>query len=308
MRNIYLPIIILGLLISGLVWFSLYQSNSYKQIISSLQNQVNSVASSVNSISKQNENTLTTNQTTSSTPKTQEQLITGAVEKITPSVVSIIISKKVPSMDITYTNPFSDNPFLKDFGFQIPEYHQKDSTKQKIGAGTGLIVDARGYVLTNNHVVSDTEAEYTIVLQDSTQKNAKVIFTDEQDDVALLKIDGSYPHTASLGDSSKLKIGQTVIAVGNALGEYDNTVSVGIVSGLNRDIEATDENSTALEKLHGVIQTDVSVNPGNSGGPLTDLNGDVIGINVAQAVGSNNINFSLPINAIKKTIENKISK
>lgn len=302
--------------------FSLYQSQTYRKKVLDLQTQLDNLSGSIKGFQQKPPTQedkknlipppLTTSTRRLSNPipdkpsQSQEQLVTSAVAKITPSVVSIVISKYTSNLDITYTNPFGDNPLFKDFRFKIPVFQQDGVSKEKVGAGTGLIIDTKGYILTNNHVVSDTEAEYTILLSTGVQKKAKIIYNDPINDVAILKIDGTYPSVASLGDSSSLKVGQTVIAVGNALGEYDNTVSVGIVSGLNRDIEAGDENSTTTEKLNGVIQTDVSVNPGNSGGPLTNLDGDVIGINVATAVESNNINFSIPINLIKKTIKDAI--
>lgn len=317
----------------GIGVFGFYQSQIYKKKVLDLQNQVGSLSNSIKGLEKNQQSNVPSVQqngaglqnqenpqatSDSGNNKTiqnqalptqnQEQLITSAVAKITPSVVSIVISKYSPNLDVTYVNPFGNDPYFKDFGFEIPVYQQKGVSKQKVGAGTGLIIDPKGYVLTNKHVVSDTEAEYTVLLSNGNQKNAKVIYKDPTNDVAILKIDGTYPNIATLGDSSSLKLGQTVIAVGNALGEYNNTVSVGSVSGLNRNIEAGDENSTSTEKLNGVIQTDVSVNPGNSGGPLTNLYGDVIGINVATAVDSNNINFSIPINSVKNSIKNIIPK
>ncbi len=291
---------IIGLtFLAGLTAFSVYQSAFYKNQIGVLQNQINV-------ITKNSRSYLANSKDSGS--QTQEQLTTSAVSKITPSVVSITILKKLPNIDVYYANPFENDPSLKDFGFQIPVAKNKGDKKEKIGAGTGIIIDRRGYILTNNHVVSDTGAEYTATLLNGDVKVAKIFYQDKVRDIAILKIDGSYQNTASLGDSSNLKIGQTVIAVGNALGEYNNTVSLGIVSGLGRDIEASDENTTTTEKLKGVIQTDVSVNPGNSGGPLTDLNGDVIGINVATAIDSNNINFSIPINNVKNIVNRVIPK
>ncbi|MEI6480063.1 MAG: trypsin-like peptidase domain-containing protein [bacterium] len=288
-----------GLTLLGLTAFSVYQSAFYKNQIGLLQNQINV-------ITKNSRGYLANSKDEEF--QTQEQLTTSAVSKITPAVVSVTILKSIPNIDVYYTNPFENDPSLKDFGFKIPVVKKKGDKKEKIGAGTGIIIDRHGYVLTNNHVVSDTDAEYTVTLLNGDTKVAKIFYQDKVRDIAILKIDGSYQNTASLGDSSNLKIGQTVIAVGNALGEYNNTVSLGIVSGLNRDIEAGDENTTATEKLKGVIQTDVSVNPGNSGGPLTDLNGDVIGINVATAIDSNNINFSIPINNVKNILNRVIPK
>ncbi len=165
------------------------------------------------------------------------------------------------------------------------------------------MITSDGYILTNRHVVVDQTADYTVLLSDGSQKPAKIIYIDQSNDVAIVKIEGSYPKV-SLGDSSSLKLGQSVIAIGNALGEYNNSVSVGIVSGLNRSITASGEGTS--EDLSGVIQTDAAINPGNSGGPLLDLNGRVVGINVATVVGSSNISFSIPINTVKAIINSVI--
>ena len=235
--------------------------------------------------------------------KSQDQLLTDAVAKVAPSVVSIVVSKDVPKLEVTYVNPFGDNPFFKDFNFKVPVYKQKGVELKKVGAGTGFLISTNGYILTNRHVVSDTSATYTALLSNGTQKEGKVVYRDTQNDIALLKIEGVNFKAVSLGDSNTLKLGQTVIAIGNALGEYSNSVSVGIISGLNRSIEAGD--GRVSEKLAGIIQTDAAINPGNSGGPLTTLEGEVVGINVATLSGSSNISFSIPVN-IAKTALNTI--
>ncbi|MDO8594362.1 MAG: trypsin-like peptidase domain-containing protein [bacterium] len=232
--------------------------------------------------------------------KSQDELLTGAVANITPSVVSIVVSKDVPKLVVEYVNPFGNDPFFKDFNYRVPVYKQKGTVNQKVGAGTGFIISADGYILTNRHVVSDPAATYTALLSDGSQKNGKVVFRDTEHDLALLKIEGGPFKPAPLGDSSSLKLGQTVIAVGNALGEYNNSVSVGIISGLNRTIEAGSGQNR--ETLVGVIQTDAAINPGNSGGPLITTAGEVIGVNVATVVGSSNISFSIPISTAKNLI------
>jgi len=140
-----------------------------------------------------------------------------------------------------------------------------------------------------------------VLLSSGVQKTAQVVHRDQTYDLALLKIDGGGYPALSLGDSSNLKLGQTVAAIGNALGEYNNTVSVGIISGLDRTIEALDDRG-AVETLSGVIQTDAAINRGNSGGPLLDLSGKAIGVNVAVQGGANNIAFSIPINTVKSLI------
>ncbi len=234
--------------------------------------------------------------------KSQDELLTDAVSKVTPAVVSIVISKDVPKLEIVYTNPFGDDPFFKDFGVRVPTYRQIGTEKKKVGAGTGFLISKNGYIITNRHVVDDTQATYTALLTDGTQKTAQVVYRDSAIDVAIIKIEGSDYKFANLGNSDTLKLGQAVFAVGNALGEYNNSVSTGIISGLNRDIQASGNNGGS-ELLKGVIQTDAAINPGNSGGPLVTLDGKVVGINVATVVGSNNISFSIPINKIKGIIQ-----
>lgn len=233
--------------------------------------------------------------------KSQDELLTSAVAKVAPSVVSIVITKDVPQLEITYVNPFGDDPFFKDFGFQVPVYRQKGTQKQKVGAGTGFFISQDGYILTNKHVVFEENASYTVLLADGGQKEARVMYKDPQMDVAIIKVEGKNYKAVSLGNSSQLKLGQNVIAIGNALGEYNNSISVGIISGLNRSLEAA--GSSGAEQLSGVIQTDAAINPGNSGGPLIDLNGNVIGVNVATTRNASNISFSIPIDTAKQIIK-----
>ena len=220
--------------------------------------------------------------------------------QVAPAVVSIVVSKDVPKLEIEYINPFGNDPFFRDFGVRIPVYRQKGVTEQKVGAGTGFLIRSDGYIITNRHVVSDVQAKYTVLLSSGEQKAAEVVYRDPQYDIAILRIAGKgYPYVR-LGDSDKLKLGQTVFAIGNALGEYNNSVSVGIISGLNRTIEASD--GRQIEKITGVIQTDAAINPGNSGGPLVDLSGKVIGVNVATVRGSENIGFAIPVKVVKQIL------
>lgn len=227
----------------------------------------------------------------------QDDLLTAAVAKVSPAVVSIVISKDVPQLEVVYENPFGNDPFFKDFGFKVPRYRQKGTVNQKVGAGTGFLVSSDGYIVTNRHVVADTGATYTVLLSTGEQKPAQVIYKDQGNDLALVKITGSGYPAVSLGSSRDLKLGQSVFAVGNALGEYNNSISVGVVSGLERDITA------GGESLKGVIQTDAAINPGNSGGPLVDLGGQVVGVNVATVQGASSISFSIPIDQVKSLVE-----
>lgn len=234
-----------------------------------------------------------------------EKLITDIVEKASPAVVSIIISKNVPVFEKYYINPFEefDLPpeFKEFFEFQIPQYRQKGTKKKEIGAGTGFVISPDGLIATNKHVVIEKDAEYTVYFNDGRKYKAKVVAIHPVDDLAIIKINAKNLPYLTLGDSDKLKLGQTVIAIGNALGEFQNTVSVGVVSGLRRNIVATDEKGR-IERLEGLIQTDAAINPGNSGGPLINLRGEVIGINTAIARGAENIGFAIPVNRLKNMI------
>jgi len=232
--------------------------------------------------------------------KSQDELLTEAVAKVSPAVVSIVVAKDVPKLEVEYVNPFGDDPFFRDFNFRVPVYRQKGVERQKIGAGTGFLVTKDGYILTNRHVVADSAAVYTVLLADGKQLSGKVVFRDPKNDLAIVKIEGGPFKTVTLGNSGDLKLGQTVIAIGNALGEYNNSVSVGIISGLDRSLEAND--GRTVVQLSGVLQTDAAINPGNSGGPLVNMVGEVIGVNVATVIGSSNISFSIPISTAKSLI------
>jgi len=230
----------------------------------------------------------------------QDGQLVEAVSKIVPAVVSIVIGKDVPQYEIIYVNPFGDDPFFKAFDVRIPQYRKRGTTEQKVGTGSGFLISPNGYIVTNRHVLGDPSDRYYVLLSSGVQKQAVVIYKDSDIDIAILKIEGSNYPFVTLGDSDKLKLGQTVFAVGNALGEYNNSVSVGIISGLNRNINAFGGNVS--ERLRGVIQTDAAINPGNSGGPLVNLNGEVVGVNVAYNQNAQNIGFSIPINSIKNII------
>ncbi len=235
----------------------------------------------------------------------QEHFVIDAVKKTNPAVISIIISKEVPKYE-TYIDPNQqNNPFgdlFPGFSFNIPQYRQNGTEKKDIGGGSGFLVSSGGLIVTNKHVVERKDVEYTVFTNDSKKHSATVVARDPVLDIALIKIEGSGFPYLSLGNSDNLEVGQSVIAIGNALAEYRNTVSVGVVSGLARSVTAG-SSSGSVEFLDHVIQTDAAINPGNSGGPLLDLSGKVIGVNVAMAQGSQNIGFALPINSIKSAIE-----
>ena len=236
--------------------------------------------------------------------QTQEELIVKVVKDASPSVVSVIATKDLPVVEQYFGEPFGGDEFFRQFfpEFQVPQYRQKGTEKKEIGSGTGFIVSSDGLIVTNKHVVSDTEAEYTVLTNDEKKYAANVLARDPVQDVAILKIEKTGLTPLRLGDSDKVQIGQTVITIGNALGEFRNTVGVGVVSGLSRSIVASGP-GTPAESIEGVIQTDAAINPGNSGGPLLNLNGEVIGVNTAMVSGAQSIGFALPINKVKKDIE-----
>ncbi len=230
--------------------------------------------------------------------QSQDDLLTSTVAKTAPAVVSIVISKDVPLLKVQYVNPFGNDPNFNGVSIRVPKYEQVGTQKKQIGAGTGFFIRSDGYIITNKHVVDTPGAEYTILLASGGKKVATVIYRDPEKDIAVLRIDGSGYPTIALGDSSTIKLGQTVAAIGNALGEYSNSVSVGIISGLDRTIQARDGTGN-VETLKGIIQTDTAINPGNSGGPLLNLDGAAIGVNVAVTEGANSIAFAIPISDIK---------
>jgi serine protease Do len=236
---------------------------------------------------------------------TEESRIIDVVEKASPAVVSIVITKDVPIIEQYYQefNPFGDDFFNDFFGnngfkFRIPQQRQKGTEKREVGGGSGFFISADGYIVTNKHVVDDDKAEYTVLTNDGKKYDAEILAKDSMLDVAILKVKGNGFSYLSFGDSDRLKPGQTVIAIGNALGEFRNSVSVGVVSGLSRSVVAGDLFGKS-EQLEGVIQTDAAINPGNSGGPLLDIAGKVIGVNVAMSRGAENIGFALTSNTVK---------
>jgi serine protease Do len=232
-------------------------------------------------------------------PKTKKHIspIVEISKKVCPAVITIVISKDLPKIDGFYMMPFGGNDVM------MPRVKDGQTEPVKIGGGSGFIVSPDGLIITSRHVVEDPEAEYTIIVEPTKKYPAKVLARDPIDDIAILKIEEqNLPHL-ELGESDKLELGQEVVAVGNALGEFHDTVSAGIVSGLSRLIQATNEFTRQAERLKGLIQTDAAINPGNSGGPLVDMEGKVVGINTAMVMGAQNIGFAIPINYAKKDLE-----
>lgn len=227
-----------------------------------------------------------------------DKLPIESVKKVGPAVVSVVISKYLPKIKTGYPMPFP-MPFNFSEG-------DGEKEKTKVGGGSGFIVHPDGLVLTNKHVVFDTDAEYTVITEDFKEYPGRVISRDPINDIAVLKIETKGLPVVRLGNSNALELGQTVIAIGNALGLFKNTVSKGIVSGLSRSISAALGSGGEMEHLRGVLQTDVAINQGNSGGPLINLEGEAIGINTAIIFGAQNIGFAIPINWAKQDLEDII--
>jgi len=226
----------------------------------------------------------------------ESSAIINVVKQSSDSVVSIVISKDLPVYENYYSNPNNTDPF---YNFNTPQRKQTGTQQQQIGAGSGFVISADGMIITNRHVVDDSSASYTVIFNNGKKYDAKVLAKDNILDIAFLKIDAQRLKPLPLGSSANLQVGQTVIAIGNALGEFSNTVSSGIISGLKRNIVAGDSTGQNPEQLTDVIQTEASINLGNSGGPLLDVNGNVIGVNVAIAQNAQNIGFAIPIDVVK---------
>ncbi len=232
--------------------------------------------------------------TTKQAVSVQESSATiDVVKKANPAVVSIIISQDYSKIYGGQTT----SPYDFFFGQQsVPQ------GLQTIGSGSGFVVSADGMIVTNKHVVSDTTASYSVVMNDGKKYDAKVLALDPVNDVAVLKIDAKNLPVLTFADSNSVQIGQAVIAIGNALGEYKNTVTEGIISGSARSITAGDSATGASETIDNVFQTDAAINPGNSGGPLLDLTGNVIAINTAVNSSGQSIGFAIPANVVSRDV------
>lgn len=221
------------------------------------------------------------------------------VKQALPAVVSIVMVQELDDFEFPLKKPppKRNAKSKKDFSPSLPCV--------MLGGGSGFIVNEDGTILTNRHVISDPLAEYVVVMPNSQKIMTEILACDPIHDVAILKINPAAvisPQplpTIPLGDSLKAELAETVVAIGNVLGLFRNTVSVGVVSGLSREIHAQNELTSEKTKLRGLIQTDAAINPGNSGGPLLNLRGEAIGINAAMVFGAENIGFALPINNAK---------
>ena len=225
---------------------------------------------------------------------TEESVVIEVAERVSPSVVTIRMAKEQSFFD-----PFKIE--FGPFGINLPQEQREEI---ELDIGSGFIISADGLVVTNKHVVSDIQANYKIITKDDKTYEIKKIYRDPINDLAILKIDVSGLKPVEMGDSDNLKVGQFVIAIGTALGEFRHTVTTGVISGLGRGITAGSPFEGYVERLDDVIQTDAAINPGNSGGPLLNSAGQVIGVNVAVVAQGENIGFAIPINVIKEAIEN----
>lgn len=206
------------------------------------------------------------------------------------SVVTISVKRPQTSRRIIVS------PFSREVQPQTDEI-------EKVDIGTGFVITDDGLIATNKHVV-DGQAEYFVIDKQNKEHKVLNIYRDPVNDLAILKVEGLEASKLEMGDSDQLKVGQQVIAIGTALGEFRHTVTTGVVSGLGRGIEASDPFGASVESLENVIQTDAAINPGNSGGPLLDSNGRVIGVNVAVSAAGQNIGFAIPINIIRASLDN----
>lgn len=222
----------------------------------------------------------------------EENVITGVVERVSPSVVTVGISQTRRGGDIFEFNPF--DPFSSP--------GRGATIEQDIGSG--FIISEDGLVVTNKHVVSVSNAKYRVITADDKSYDVVKIYRDPDSDLAIIKINATDLTPIEMGDSDKIKVGQMAIAIGTALGEFRNTVTVGVISGVGRGITAGDPFASSAERLDNVIQTDAAINPGNSGGPLLNSAGQVIGVNTAVSAEGQSIGFALPINTVKEAVNN----
>lgn len=214
------------------------------------------------------------------------EVIADVAQKVSPSVVSIITEQQS----------------------QVSSGYFGSRTRKSQAAGTGLVIDSNGLILTNKHVVPEGITALSVVMNDGVKYNdVEVVGRDPLNDIAVIKVKNPKNFTkAALGDSDRVRIGQKVIAIGNALGQFQNTVTSGIISGMGRPVEAGDEGNQTTEQLTNLFQTDAAINSGNSGGPLLNYSGEVIGINTAVAADAENIGFAIPINEAKGIISSVV--
>ncbi len=220
----------------------------------------------------------------------EESIVIDVVEKNSPTVVTVSLKTTQKTLNLNPSDPFSF--------FNTP---QEEEIEQNVG--TGFVIKPN-LILTNRHVVNNLEADYQIITADNKTHPVENIYRDPSNDLAILKVNQANLPAIELGNSDNLKVGQFVIAIGTALGEFRHTVTTGVISGLGRGVTAGSPYQGYIEQLDNVIQTDAAINPGNSGGPLLNSDGQVIGVNVAVAQGAENIGFAIPINIVKEMLAN----
>lgn len=229
---------------------------------------------------------------------TEENAVIDVADKVSPSVVTVGIRKS----QVLRRQPQAQ---FGPFGFfDAPNVDELQPQDLDQDIGSGFVISADGLIVTNKHVVGDTDGTYRVVDKDDKTYEVEKVYRDPANDLAILKINASGLKPVEMGDSSKLKVGQFVVAIGTALGEFRHTVTTGVVSGLGRGITAGSPFEGFTEQLDNVIQTDAAINPGNSGGPLLNSAGQVIGVNTAISSQGQNIGFAIPINVVKDAINN----
>lgn len=226
----------------------------------------------------------------------EESATIAVVERVTPAVVSIVVKKSRGELSQEPSSFFGGTYY-----YSAPLDSESATELVEVSSGTGFFVTDDGYVLTNRHVVDEGGVSYFVVTNDGEELPAELVDIDPVQDIAVLRVEGESFPTVTLGDSDNLRIGQTVIAIGNTLSEFRNTVTKGVVSGINRRVTAGDSYNT--EVIDQAIQTDAAINPGNSGGPLINLLGEVIGINTAVSFRGESVAFAIPINEAKRAVE-----
>ncbi len=236
----------------------------------------------------------------------QQKVILGSEGSVVSNIAKNV-GQSVVSVDVT-SQATSSTPSIDNlFGFG----GSQDQTQTQEDAGTGIILTSSGLIITNRHVIPDGTTSVSVTLSDGTiYNNVQVVGrTADNDslDIAFLQIQNTNGKTlvpAQLGDSSQMQVGDQVVAIGNALGQFQNTVTSGIISGYGRSVQASDSTGASSENLDDLFQTDAAINEGNSGGPLVNLDGQVIGINTAIASSAENIGFAIPINEVSGIIKN----
>ena len=234
-----------------------------------------------------------------------EQKMIATIKKVMPAVVSIAAERRLK--DLEREMPHELYSFLPGRhgakrSLRIADILSDGRGMVDVGGGSGFVVSPDGLILTNKHVVADPKADYTVILDDGRRLPAEVLSRDPVNDVAILHIAATRLPAVPFAKSDRLDLGTQVIAIGNALGIFKNTVSAGIVSGLSRAISAKEDEKKPPHELRGLIQTDAAINPGNSGGPLVNLKGEAVGVNTAMVSNAENISFAIPISAARRDL------